>query len=352
MATSAPRLLLEKTADRPCVRGHIEIARIDHWVKNVFVLPGIVVALSLHPDHLGAVSWWRVVWGILATCLVASSNYVVNEIMDAPFDRQHPTKCARPVPSGRVSIPLGYVEWIVLMALGMVIAVNVSVAFAISMAALWVMGCFYNIPPMRTKDVPYLDVLSESVNNPLRMLAGWFIVTSTMIPPASLLLSYWMIGCYFMALKRFAEYRDISNPAIAAAYRKSFAHYTDKRLLTSVMFYSSAAMLFFGAFMMRYRLELIASIPFVALVMAVYLSLSFKPDSVVQRPEGLYREPALMVATVSCSIVMMTMFIVDVPVLHSLFAPTAPTQMSKPGPQSRIGQDPWTAESRGQKFEE
>ena len=41
------------------------------------------------------------------------------------------------------------------------------------MFVLWVMGCIYNIPPVRSKDLPYLDVLSEAVNNPLRMLAGW-----------------------------------------------------------------------------------------------------------------------------------------------------------------------------------
>src|SRR5436305_2672724 len=120
------------------------------------------------------------------------------------------------------------------------------------------------------------------------MLAGLFIVTSSIIPPASLLLSYWMVGCYFMALKRYAEYRDIvtvCDAMIAASYRKSFAFYNQERLLSSVMFYASAAMLFFGAFIMRHRLELIVSVPLVALVMAVYLHLAFKPDSVVQRPE-------------------------------------------------------------------
>ncbi len=329
MSVPAAQLVSDRAAGQPTLRGHIAIARVDHWVKNVFVLPGIVVALTLEAGHIAPLSWSRIFWGMLATCLIASSNYVVNEIMDAPFDRQHPTKRTRPVPSGRVNIPLGYIQWIALMLAGMEIAVRISFPFAITMATLWIMGCFYNIQPMRTKDVPYLDVLSESVNNPLRMLAGWFMVTSTLIPPVSLLLCYWMIGCYFMALKRFAEYRDISNPAVAAAYRKSFGHYTDKRLLTSVMFYSSAAMLFFGAFLMRYRLELIASIPFIALVMAVYLNLSFKPDSAAQRPEGLYRERTLMTSVVACSLVMLGLLVVDVPVLHSLFAPTANAQSWK-----------------------
>ena len=43
------------------------------------------------------------------------------------------------------------------------------------------MGCVYNIPPVRSKDLPYVDVLSEAINNPIRMLAGWFIVTSVTV---------------------------------------------------------------------------------------------------------------------------------------------------------------------------
>src|SRR5690606_25239811 len=119
-----------------------------------------------------------------------------------------------------------------------------------TLGALWVMACAYNVPPIRARDRPILDVVSEAVNNPLRRMAGWFIVTSVTLPPASLLLSYWMIGCYFMALKRFAEFRNIDDPARAAAYRSSFAWYTADRLIVSVMFYA-AAMLFFGAFCMR-----------------------------------------------------------------------------------------------------
>ena len=139
------------------------------------------------------------------------------------------------------------------------------------MLALWAMGCIYNIPPIRSKDLPYLDVLSESINNPLRMLAGWYMTGIDAFAPTSLLLSYWFVGCYFMALKRYAEYNEIGDPERAAAYRASFAYYTPERLLVSVMFYASAAMLFLGAFVMRYRLELILAFPLIAVVMAIYL---------------------------------------------------------------------------------
>jgi decaprenyl-phosphate phosphoribosyltransferase len=168
-------------------------------------------------------------------------------------------------------------------------------------------------------------VLSEAVNNPLRLVAGWFITGTASFPPASLLLSYWMVGAYFMAMKRYAEYRDIADPERAARYRRSFAYYTEERLLVSIMFYGSAAMLFLGAFAMRYRFELVLSFPFVSLVMAIYLFLRLRPNSAVQRPEGLYREPALMAAVIVCALVIGAALLVDMPVLSRIFSPTAPT---------------------------
>jgi decaprenyl-phosphate phosphoribosyltransferase len=310
---------------RPTLRGHIAIARIDHWFKNVFVFPGIIAAIGVDPQNIAPNIVQRIVIGLASVCLVASSNYVVNEVLDAPSDRAHPIKFARPVPSGKVSIPLAYAEWILLMVVGVWLGYQVSVPFAVTVFILWVMGCIYNIPPVRSKDLPYLDVLSEAVNNPLRLLAGWFIAGTASVAPASLLLSYWMIGCYFMAMKRFAEYRDIADPKRAAAYRKSFAFYTEERLLVSIMFYGTAAMLFLGAFIMRYRLELILSFPLIALVMAMYLLLAFRPNSAVQRPEGLYREPTLMSAVLVCAVLMGTLMVVNIPVLTRVFAPTAPT---------------------------
>ena len=321
---STDRVAVEP-AGQASLRGHVAIARLDHWFKNVFVLPGIVIALGTDPYVDRAGIGLRILVGLLSVCLIASSNYTLNELIDAPYDRHHPTKHRRPVPSGQVNVPLAYVQWLVLMLAGAALGWTISVPFALSVIALWVMGCVYNIPPVRSKDLPYIDVLSEAINNPIRMLAGWFIVTDVTVAPASLLLSYWMIGCYFMALKRFAEFRNIDDPARAAAYRKSFRYFTSDRLLVSVVFYGSAAMLFFGAFCMRYRLELILAFPAIALVMALYLQVALKENSAAQHPERLYREPTLMASVVGAALVMVILLSIDLPIMQRIFTPTAPT---------------------------
>lgn len=319
----------QERAPNPSLLGHLQMMRADHWVKNVFVLPGILVAVMFDPSRSTLGLLPAIVLGLVSTCLVTSSNYVLNEVLDAPFDRLHPVKRGRPVPSGRVSISLAYAQWIALMIAGVGIAIVVSAPFAVVMLVLWLMGIIYNVPPVRSKDVAYVDVLSEALNNPLRMLAGWFIVNPPGLIPGSLLLSYWMAGAYFMAIKRWAELRHFADAGQAAGYRRSFAFYTEERLLVAITFYGSAAMLFLGAFIMRYRLELILAFPLVALVMAVYLSLAFQEDSAAQSPEKLIREPALMTAVVICSLVMALLLFVDIPFLFKIFAPTAPTQFAR-----------------------
>jgi 4-hydroxybenzoate polyprenyltransferase len=308
----------------PRLAGHVEILRVDHWVKNVFVIPGIVVGFvsSIHFDR-GIL--FRLSVGMLGTCLIASSNYVLNELLDAPSDRLHPTKQFRPVARGQVSLSAAIVQWIALMIAGLALAAKVSTGLLATLGALWLMGCIYNIPPVRSKDLPYIDVLTESINNPLRMLAGWYMAGAVFVPPVSLLLSYWMLGCYFMAIKRFAELRESNGGVWIRAYRKSFRYYTEPRLLVSIAFYASASMLFLGAFMMRYRLELILCFPLIALVMAVYLGMAFDPNSAAQAPEKLAREPLLMISVLVCSIALVTMMFVDVPGLHKWFPPTMPT---------------------------
>jgi 4-hydroxybenzoate polyprenyltransferase len=309
------------------VRAHFAIARLDHSIKNLFVLPGIIVPLSIYPWLFNLHLVRTLILAFVAITLVACSNYVINEVLDAPFDRLHPIKKTRPAARGVVHIGAAYVQWLLMMIAGVAIGLTISRMFALMALILWIMGCIYNFPPIRTKDVPYLDVLTESINNPLRMLLGWYAVTSVLVPPVSLLIAYWMIGCYFMGLKRFSELSELhkfGDQSLAGSYRASFKRYTPESLLVSVLFYASTAMLFLGAFIIRYRIELILAFPFVAFTMAIYLKLSFKPESAVQNPEKLYREPLLMASVASTVLVMSLLLFIRMPRLEQFFMPTLP----------------------------
>lgn len=311
---------------------YIQIARPDHWFKNVFMLLGVVLAVFYAPHAFQAeglpIFCKSLVVGLVAVCLIVSSNYVINEILDAPTDRSHPTKKNRPIPSGKVWLPAAYAEWILLGIAGLAVAWMLGVPFFASAATLLVMGVLYNVKPFRTKEWVYLDVLSESVNNPLRLLLGWYVVFQpgivpedqlTLVPPVSLLMSYWMLGAFFMAIKRFAEYRWINDPERAAAYRSSFKYYTENSLLVSTFIYAITSALFLGVFIVRYRVELILSFPLLAGFYGYYFYVGLKPNSKVQNPEHLYREKGLMAYLVLCMVVFFVLMFVNIPALYEFF---------------------------------
>lgn len=304
------------------MKSYLQIARFDHWFKNVFMLPGVVIAVTAEPDLLSIDLLYDLVLAFLAAGLVASSNYVINEIVDAPYDKLHPVKQHRPIPSGNVNLTLAYGLWLGLAVAGLLVAFAIGWTFFLFAVLLWVMGLVYNLRPVRLKDRVFMDVLTESVNNPIRLLLGWYGTGTTLVVPVSLVIAYWMLGAFFMAIKRFAEYRLIDNPEIAARYRLSFASYDEEKLLLSIVYYAVSFGLFFGVFLLRYRVELILSLPLLAGFMAWYIHIGFQHDSPAQYPEHLYKLRGFTAYTMFCVLVMVTLLYLDVPLIADVFSPT------------------------------
>lgn len=321
---------LTTVAERPAridVWAYVQIARVDHWFKNAFMILGVLLAAFYEPRVVAWSSLAPLFVAVVATCFVASSNYVLNELLDGPSDLLHPEKRHRPVPSGRVRPALAYAEWLVLAAAGFGLALWLNPYFFASAVSLWVMGIAYNVPPLRTKEWPYVDVLSESVNNPIRLFLGWFALVTDLFPPVSLAISYWMVGAFFMAMKRYAEYRHIGNPAVAAAYRRSFHYYTEERLLISLFFYATGCALFAGIFIVRYHLELILFTPLAAGLFAYYMKIGLQPDSPVQNPEKLYCQTGFLAYLLVCFLTFVVLMFTSIPGMYDLFN-VAPSEMT------------------------
>jgi 4-hydroxybenzoate polyprenyltransferase len=297
---------------------YLRIARLDHWLKNVFIIPGLVFAAFLTKTRLDAALSLHIALGLLATCLTASANYVINEWLDAEFDRFHPVKKNRAVVSGGMSAKWVLAEYGFFAIAGMSAAVSISPLFALTEALLLGMGIIYNVRPMRTKDIPYVDVLSESLNNAIRLLLGWFLISDIWLPPVSLIVGYWMGGAFLMAIKRYAEYRMIGDPRTAGNYRKSFRGYSEVALLVSSVFYALMSMFFVGIFLVKYRVELILAVPFLCGLYCLYLNISYKEDSAVQKPERLYRERGLMAYILFLIVLFVILLIMDIPFLSIL----------------------------------
>ncbi|HAG68733.1 MAG TPA: prenyltransferase [Lachnospiraceae bacterium] len=297
------------------MNNYIKIARPDHWVKNAFIIPGVAIAMLLTDNGLSGGLLIRFILGFFATCFIASANYVINEWLDAEFDRFHPTKKYRPVVSENMKFSLVMLEYAVCIIVGVSLSLCINRYFLYMELWLLVMGVLYNVKPIRTKDLPYVDVLSESINNMIRLLLGWFIVTTRLIPPSSVLIGYWLGGAFLMATKRFAEYRMIGDPSQAGLYRKSFRYYTEQSLLISAFFYAMCSTFCIGIFMLKYRIEYLVAVPFIIGLFCFYLYIAYKPDSAAQKPEKLYREKPLIIYLAFLVVLLVVLTFVDIPAL-------------------------------------
>ncbi len=302
---------------------YVAIARPDHWIKHVLIVPGTAFAMIM--SGAGPIDYASLAERLVACLFVAmalsSANYTINEWLDAPFDAMHPTKRVRPAVQTVMSPTLVFAQYILLTTVGMLVANTLGYSFALVAAVFAVFGVLYNVRPIRAKDRAFLDVIVESVNNPLRFLFGWFAVTPLVAPPVSILLAYWFGGAFLMAAKRVSEHRAIveaGGTANLAAYRPSFAVYTQSSLVTSCLVYAQGFAFMMAIFLLKYRIEYLVVIPLFIALFAAYMRLALTPNSAAARPEELMRQPAMLIGAAVTMALFGVLTFVDLPLLNSL----------------------------------
>lgn len=274
---------------------YIQVLRLDHWHKNVFTVMGAVACLvalkiKITPEVIGLAAL-----GTFLSCLISSVNYAINEFLDAAFDAEHPVKRNRPVPSGRIHTQALFLlgGMLLVVALGLAV-LFFNKAFVVALLFFLMFGMFYNVEPIRAKEIPFADVICESVNNPLRLMIGWFSVTATMqFPPASLAMLFWVFGAFLMTSKRLAELRYLGEGA--DKYRVTYEHYTERSLLAAMVSYSIASFVF-----MTWQIHIYGSVvswglPLMAIFTVWWFKLTYEYDSVVKEPERVFTKPFFFV---------------------------------------------------------
>jgi 4-hydroxybenzoate polyprenyltransferase len=301
-------------------RDYVRIMRLDHATKHIFVLPGIILALLLRGPYVH-LSVWPFIAGLICAVTIASANYVINEYLDRESDAHHPEKSKRMAVSREMRGSTVALLWFCLVAVGLATAAITSKSMFLICVVFAAQGIVYNVKPLRSKDVPYLDVISESINNPLRLLIGWAMVDSTTLPPSSVIIAYWLTGAFLMATKRLSEYREIvasHGTALLVAYRKSFAGYNEQSLTASCLVYALIGAMALSIFFVKYRIEYIFTLPFIAFLFGAYMSMSMLPGSTAQKPEKLFNERGLISLVIIISVIFGVFTFVNVPALETL----------------------------------
>ena len=183
--------------------------------------------------------------------------------------------------------------YVIMNGAGLFLSLIVSKLTFLTALAFLVSAIIYNVQPIRFKDRPVLDILTESINNPIRLVGGWTAVNHFHVPPLSLVISFWALGSYMMAVKRLSEFKHMSNLDQINSlkiYRGSFNFWNADNLMLFIMGSLSVFFFCFCAFLLRYKVEYLLLLPLLILQILWYFDISNKNLILGQKPEYIYRK--------------------------------------------------------------
>lgn len=186
------------------MRDLAQLLRPHHWVKNGFVLAGLLFGHAWdQPGYVVAA-----IAATLAFCLASSAVYAYNDACDAQRDREHPDKKERPVARGAITPAAAQGIAALLAAAAIGLAAWTAWAVAGIIAAYLLLNVAYTLG---LKRVPVLDVFAIAAGFMLRLLAG---TAGIGIEP-----SRWLLACGFLLTlflgfaKRRAELERLAQDA-------------------------------------------------------------------------------------------------------------------------------------------
>jgi len=285
------------------MNAYLKAMRLERWPRSLAIFLGSASFFFFDHGALGAFSIasiaWRLAAAFLLTWGVSTANYILNEIVDLPYDIHHPTKRLRPLVQGEIRRGPFALLGMLLIGVSLAVAAAVFAAeFFYSISALFAAGIIYNVRPIRTKDIPFLDAISESANNPIRFLIGWYaFAPAHNFPPASLLLSWWSFGNFLMVAKRLSEFRYLKEKA--GDYRASHKRYTGNYLLFGLAFSAVICLSAFLYLAYSQKLQTFYMIaPFLLFFFLLILRKTLRETEVMEEPEKMLASPRFALYTI------------------------------------------------------
>lgn len=182
-------------------RDYLRALRPHQWLKNLLVF------LPLLAGHQFAMATLlQALLAFLAFSAIASSVYVLNDLLDLQADRHHPRKRERPFAAGRIPIAHGAAMTAGLLAAGTLLSVLLGPVFFGVMVLYYVMTTLYSLALKRRI---VLDICVLAGLYTIRIVAGG---AATGVPLSVWLLAFSIFLFFSLAaIKRQAELVDMAQ---------------------------------------------------------------------------------------------------------------------------------------------
>ncbi|MBI4100626.1 decaprenyl-phosphate phosphoribosyltransferase [Candidatus Microgenomates bacterium] len=216
-------------------------SRPKQWLKNLSLFAAIVFTGQLFTPELLKIS----LFAFVIFCLLSSSSYLINDVIDANRDRLHPFKKLRPIASGKLSrnFALGVALAEVIFALNF--SLLISQGFFLIALTFWMLHMSYSF---FLKKATVIDILAIATCYILRVYAGEIAT--------GFHLSVWLMLCIislslFLAIgKRRSELTLLTahNESISAKVRGTLLHYSEKLLDVYTAIFANAIWITYAFF--------------------------------------------------------------------------------------------------------
>lgn len=198
-------------------------ARPRQWLKNVALFTTVFFTGQLFRPE----PFFTTVLGFVAFCLLASSNYIFNDVLDVNADRKHPFKKFRPVASGKLPITIALITSCIFLLTGLTIGKYIGQSFFIFSVLFISLQYAYSLV---FKKISVIDIIAITIGYVLRVYAGE--------AATGLHISIWLaLAALSLALflaigKRRAELTLIQSyqGVLPKDTRASLSHYSEKLL--------------------------------------------------------------------------------------------------------------------------
>jgi 4-hydroxybenzoate polyprenyltransferase len=147
------------------IKGLIRTMRPKQWTKNAVVFAALVFDRKLTTPLLLA----ETIVAFILLCLISSTVYLINDLVDIEKDRQHPRKRLRPLPSGQLKPGTAIAAAIIIPAICLPLAFLLDLYFGLIVTTYLLVMIAYSF---WLKHVVIVDVLTIAAGFVLRVAAG------------------------------------------------------------------------------------------------------------------------------------------------------------------------------------